>query len=545
MGARRRPALPGLRRADRPPDAAADRRPPARAARGHPVPGAGPGGPRPQGRVRRPVRRAAGQGLRPGPRRRRGGLADDPAHAGEEAQAHHRRRHRPARGQAVGAAPPHRLGRDRARAVRRPAHDRDGRPRREGPRTRAAVQREARLPERPPPAARRGRAPHVLVQRPLRRLRDLHRHRRAARGRPRAARARRRAVARRGRDRAVGHGAGQQRVLPPADEGPRRPARLLDGQAVAGAARARQGGAAARRGLPGARAVPEPVRPRAVVHLRVRGRRAVHQAAPLRDRLRLVARAVRGLHARGAVPRVQGRPAQARGPRRAHRRPLDRPGLRAARRRVRAVPRRARAGLPPGPDRGRRAQGDQRPARLPARRRPRLPLPRPPRRHAVRRRGAAHPAGDPDRVGPGRGAVRARRAEHRPAPARQPPADLDADEAARPRQHPDRGRARRGHHRLGRLGRRHRSRRGGARRPRRALRLGRGAAEAQDVADGPVPVGSRVHPGAREAARGRPRPRRGGRRRPRAQPARASTSRSRSAASWRSPGCPGRASRRW
>ena len=43
-------------------DPAADRRPGAGDARGHPVPGAGPGGPRAQGRVRRPVRRAAGQG---------------------------------------------------------------------------------------------------------------------------------------------------------------------------------------------------------------------------------------------------------------------------------------------------------------------------------------------------------------------------------------------------------------------------------------------------------------------------------------------------
>ncbi len=65
-------ALPGLRRADHPADPAADRRPAAGAARGHPVPGAGAGRARPQGRVRRPVPRAAGQGLRPGPGRRRG-----------------------------------------------------------------------------------------------------------------------------------------------------------------------------------------------------------------------------------------------------------------------------------------------------------------------------------------------------------------------------------------------------------------------------------------------------------------------------------------
>ena len=71
-------ALPGLRPADRPADPAADRRPGARAGRGHPVPGARPGGPRPQGRVHRAAARAAGQGLLAGPGRRDG----DPARRG-------------------------------------------------------------------------------------------------------------------------------------------------------------------------------------------------------------------------------------------------------------------------------------------------------------------------------------------------------------------------------------------------------------------------------------------------------------------------------
>ena len=59
---------------------------------------------------------------------------------------------------------------------------------------------------------------------------------------------------------------------------------------------------------------------------------------------------------------------------------------------------------------------------------------------------------------------------HRPAPARQPPADRDAGPAARPRQHADRRRARRGHHPHRRLGRRHRPGRRRARRPGRRLR---------------------------------------------------------------------------
>ena len=62
-----------------------------------------------------------------------------------------------------------------------------------------------------------------------------------------------------------------------------------------------------------------------------------------------------------------------------------------------------------------------------------------------RRRGAADPAGDPDRLVAGRRALHPRRALDRPAPARQRAPDRDARAAARPRQHGDRGRARRGH----------------------------------------------------------------------------------------------------
>ena len=51
-----------------------------------------------------------------------------------------------------------------------------------------------------------------------------------------------------------------------------------------------------------------------------------------------------------------------------------------------------------GDDRHRAAQGDPLPAALPARRGPRLSDPRPPRPLPVRRRGPAHPAGQPDRL---------------------------------------------------------------------------------------------------------------------------------------------------
>ena len=73
----------------------------------------------------------------------------------------------------------------------------------------------------------------------------------------------------------------------------------------------------------------------------------------------------------------------------------------------------------PDPARG------QRPPRLPRGRRPRLPLARPQRQHALRRRGAAHPARDPGRLRPDGRALRPRRALDRPAPARQRPPAAD------------------------------------------------------------------------------------------------------------------------
>ena len=131
---------------------------------------------------------------------------------------------------------------------------------------------------------------------------------------------------------------------------------------------------------------------------------------------------------------------------------------------MRALPGHPRAHRPRGPDRPPGPKEIQARLTFLARRRPRIPEPRPRLRHPVRRRSPAHPAGHPDRLRPGGRALRPRRALHRPAPAGQPPADRDADPAARPGQHPDRGRARRGHHPGSRLGGGHRTRR---RRPRR------------------------------------------------------------------------------
>ena len=71
--------------------------------------------------------------------------------------------------------------------------------------------------------------------------------------------------------------------------------------------------------------------------------------------------------------------------------------------------------------------------RVPVRRRSRLSAARPRRADAVRRRGAAHPAGGAARLEPAGRLLRARRAHHRPAPARQPGAARHPRSAAPPR----------------------------------------------------------------------------------------------------------------
>ena len=91
-----------------------------------------------------------------------------------------------------------------------------------------------------------------------------------------------------------------------------------------------------------------------------------------------------------------------------------------------------------------RAARDRGPPALLARRRPRLPHARALRADAERRRGAAHPPREPARERALRRDVRARRAEHRPAPARQRAPHRHAAAPARSRQQRHRRRARRG-----------------------------------------------------------------------------------------------------
>ena len=80
-------------------------------------------------------------------------------------------------------------------------------------------------------------------------------------------------------------------------------------------------------------------------------------------------------------------------------------------------------------------------------------------RDTLRRRGAAHSPGFPNRLGPHGRDVCAGRAQHRPAPARQRPAHRHTAAPARHRQQRDRGRARRRHDARRRPGDRHGPRR--------------------------------------------------------------------------------------
>ena len=467
---RRRPALPGLRPRDREADAPADRGPGARHAGGQPVPGARPRGAHPQGRVRRPVRHAADAGLLPCARRRHGAPAQRPADAQEAGEARHLGDRGPAGGQGERQAAPHRLGGDGAAAGRRAGRARLRRPPRRRPAPAAPVLRAHGMPERAPAHAGRPRAAHVLLQLALRCLPRVHRPRREEGGRPGPGGSGPRAEPRRRRHRPVG-GRPVRGVLRTAARRARLGGRVPHGHPVAAAVGGGPEGGAARHHGSGPRPLPQPVRARARLLRELRGRHPVPRAAPGPDGLGVRAGEVRGLHARRAVPGLQGRTAQARGAGRDAGAPrpgreVDRRGLGHVGGRLLGVPRRDAARRPPGRDRRAGAEGGAGAAGLPARRRPALPVAGPRRGHAVRRRGAADPARHADRLRAGRCALRAGRAVDRAAPARQPAADRDADAAARHGQHAHRRRARRRHHPHRGLGGRHRAGCGRARRRR-------------------------------------------------------------------------------
>ena len=280
---------------------------------------------------------------------------------------------------------------------------------------------------------RRAGAPQLLVQLALRRVRALRRARHPLRGRPRAGRAQPRPVARRGRDRAVGrraHASTSTALLEAVAEELRHPRSTTPWTKLKKASR--RCCSTARAPSKVHVAVQEPLRPHPLATTRhVRGRDPVPPAPPLRGRVRLVARADRGLHARGAVPGVRRRPAQARVARRHRRRPQHLRASCACRSARRPT---SLAGLE-------LSERDRMIAervlkeinarmRLPARRRPRLP------RRSTASAGTLA-GGEAQRIRlasqigsrPGRRALRARRAVDRPAPARQPAADRHARSA--------------------------------------------------------------------------------------------------------------------
>ena len=138
---------------------------------------------------------------------------------------------------------------------------------------------------------------------PVRRVPRVPRPRHPDGGRPRPRRARRPGHPRRGRDPAVEPGP-RRRLLPAPDGRAGRGARLRPQHPVGQAAR--QGAQVAARRPPdqGPRRHHQPLRPPARLLRRVRGRAVLRRAPARRGRVRHQPRALRGLHARGAVPGV-------------------------------------------------------------------------------------------------------------------------------------------------------------------------------------------------------------------------------------------------
>ena len=146
--------------------------------------------------------------------------------------------------------------------------------------------------------------------------------------------------------------------------------------------------------------------------------------------------------------------------------------------------------------RGRPDPGDPRPAQVPGRRRARLPVARARDADALRRRKPAHPAGEPDRQRADRRALRARRADDRPPPARQRPVARGAAAPPRPGQHARPGRARPRGDRGGRPPGRFRPRLGRWRRRGHRERPAVEGQGEQEVAHRPVPERQAGDPGA-------------------------------------------------
>src|SRR6266567_275326 len=155
---------------------------------------------------------------------------------------------------------------------------------------------------------------------------------------------------------------------------------------------------------------------------RLRGHPAEPGAALQGNRLAHGARGAGEIPERQGLPDLRRHAAPDRGAARQGRRQGD---LRSERDSVEANAsffREARALRRETVDRREDREGNRLAPLLPQQRGPGLSVARPLRRHAIGRRGAAHPPREPDRLGAHRRDVRARRAFHRAAPARQRPA---------------------------------------------------------------------------------------------------------------------------
>ena len=243
---------------------------------------------------------------------------------------------------AVGPAPAHRLGGDGPRPVRRRRRARLRGPAGDRPPPGADVLRAPGLPLRRP-VLRGARAAVVLVQLALGRLPGLHRPGHPDGSRPRPGRLRPGPDAGRGRDRAVERRS-RQRLLPPADGGARRRARLhrqhAVGQAAASRARRRCCTATTSRSTSGTRTG---TAGSARTTPTSRGRSPTSSAATPRPRATRAGSGSPASCARCRARPATGRTAEAGLPGGHDGRPVDRRVLRAADRRAGQAAARARA----------------------------------------------------------------------------------------------------------------------------------------------------------------------------------------------------------
>ena len=245
--------------------------------------------------------------------------------------------------------------------------------------------------------APRARAARLLVQLAARGVPTLHGARGAARDRPGSARPRQFVLHQRRRARAVDDR--QPELLRQRHRGDRRALRDLARRPLARARAGAAGQVPVRDGRrQDLRHLPQPHGSPAPVHDGVRGAREQPPAALSRDRLIAAAGPDRGVHELPALPGVRRGAAEAGDPGGHDRRPVD-PRVHADVGDARArLPRRARADQDRGAHRTQDREGDPRAADLPRQRRRRLSPARPRGEDALRRRGAAAPARDADRI---------------------------------------------------------------------------------------------------------------------------------------------------